>query len=130
MLNRFSRVVAHFLEKQMKDLLEKQLLPKIEDILFSERFARHIQEHLKQAVYECEADQTVHFSSVFSKERKIASFRMIAEEFLHEKAEVVTSSGVLQGVIIEVKEDYMRLREASDAIVLLPFTSISSIRKP
>lgn len=130
-INKLSSMMAHFLEKQMKLILEKYLLPKIEEILFSRKFARYIQQQTKQAIQEVYAsDKLVDSSCDFPKECTGVSFRMIAEEFLHQEVEVVTNSDVLKGVIIEVQEDCMRVRESSAVSVVLPFASISSIREP
>lgn len=131
MVNKLSSMMARFLEKQMKLILEKHLLPRIEDILFSRRFAQYVQQQTKQAIQEMYAsDKLVASSCCFPKECTGISFRMIAEEFLHQEVEVVTNSDVLKGVIIEVKEDYMCLQEAPTVSVVLPFASISSIREP
>jgi hypothetical protein len=131
MVNKFSSMIAQFLEKQIKLILDKHLLPKIEDILFSQKFARYIQQQTKQAIQEMDAsDKLAASSGSFPKEGIGVSFRMIAEEFLYQEAEVVTNSGVLKGVIIEVREDYMRLQETPTVSVVLPFASISSIREP
>lgn len=131
MVNKLSSMMAHFLEKQMKLILEKYLLPKIEDILFSRKFARYIQQQTKQAIQEVYASDNLEGSSShFPKEGTGVSFRMIAEEFLHQEVEVVTNSDVLKGIIIEVQEDCMRLQESPAISVVLPFASISSIREP
>jgi len=131
MVNKLLSMIAHFLEKQMELILEKHFLPKIEDILFSRKFARYIQQQTKHAIQEMSASDKPETSSCcFPKECAGVSFQMIAEEFLHQEAEVVTNSGVLKGVIIEVKEDYMRVQESPTVSVVLPFTSISSIREP
>lgn len=131
MVKKLSSMMARFLEKQMKLILEKYLLPKIEDILFSRKFARYIQQQMKQAIQEVYAsDKLEDSSSYFQKECTGVSFRMIAEEFLHQEVEVVTNSDVLKGIIIEVQEDCMRLQESPAVSVVLPFASISSIREP
>lgn len=56
-------------------------------------------------------------------------FKEIVEQLLGKEIEIVVTVGKLTGVIFEVGDDFLTLQEAIGTQVLLPFTSIISIRE-
>lgn len=56
-------------------------------------------------------------------------FKEIVEQFLGKEIEIVVTVGKLTGVIFEVGDDFLTLQEAIGTQLLLPFTSIISIRE-
>lgn len=57
-----------------------------------------------------------------------AQWRSIAEGLLNEPVRVETIGGAISGVIIEVGEDYMILRETPNTILVVPFRSVNAIQ--
>lgn len=56
-------------------------------------------------------------------------FKEIVEQLLGKEIEIVVTVGKLTGVIFEAGDDFLTLQEAIGTQVLLPFTSIISIRE-
>lgn len=56
-------------------------------------------------------------------------FKEIVEQLLGTEIEIIVTVGQLTGVIFEVGDDFLTLQEAIGTQILLPFTSIISIRE-
>lgn len=55
-------------------------------------------------------------------------WRRIAEEYLNQPVEVITTAGPLAGTLIRVGEDYLVLQESPTSQLIIPFHSITGIR--
>ena len=63
------------------------------------------------------------------KECNISPFKEIAKQYLGENVEISVTVGQLTGVIVAVGDDFLTLQEGIGTEVLLPFTSIISMKE-
>ena len=99
-------------------------------LLFSQNFARFIQRNSKQATEEF--IKSSQFQSIICnilKECNTSPFKEIAEQYLGKNVEITVTVGQLAGVIVAVGDDFLTLQEGIGTEILLPFTSIISIKE-
>ncbi|MCM3005260.1 DUF2642 domain-containing protein [Priestia koreensis] len=108
----------------------KALFHRFEKLLFSNRFGDFIEERTQKAV------EDVVYSEPFKtylldviKASQSSPFKEIAEQYLGERVEVVTTGGGIQGIVKEVGDDYLVLEESSTSVLIVPFTSVLTIQE-
>ncbi|MBK0075665.1 DUF2642 domain-containing protein [Bacillus sp. S56] len=122
--------LSRLFNRQLDYFLDNKLLPAVERLLFSQNFARFIQRNSKQATEE--VIESSRFQSIICnilKECTISPFKEIAEQYLGKNVEITVTVGQLTGVIVAVGDDFLTLQEGIGTEVLLPFTSIISIKE-
>ncbi|MGI8359291.1 DUF2642 domain-containing protein [Bacillus cereus] len=122
--------LSRVFNRQLDYFLDNKLLPAVERLLFSQNFARFIQRNSKQATEE--VIESSRFQSIICnilKECTTAPFKEIAEQYLGKNVEITVTVGQLTGVIVAVGDDFLTLQEGIGTEVLLPFTSIISIKE-
>ncbi|MFD0768407.1 DUF2642 domain-containing protein [Bacillus sp. CGMCC 1.60114] len=121
------RKLASIVGRQLDCFFNEKVIPAVEGILFSPRFAKYIAIYTKKGVAEYLESQE--FQNIILKECSTSPFKKIAEQLLGKEVGITVTVGGLTGVILQVGEEFLTLQESTGAIILLPFTSILSIRE-
>lgn len=122
--------LSSLFNRQLDYFLDNKLLPAVERLLFSQNFARFIQRNSKQAIEEF--IESSRFQSIICnilKECNTSPFKEIAKQYLGENVEITATVGQLTGGIVAVGDDFLTLQEGIGTEVLLPFTSIITIKE-
>ncbi|MFL0492775.1 MULTISPECIES: DUF2642 domain-containing protein [Bacillus] len=122
--------LSRLFNRQLNYFLDDKLMPAVERLLFSQNFARFIQRNSKQATEEfIESSQFQAIICNILKECSASPFKEIAQQYLNKNVEITVTVGQLTGVIVAVGDDFLTLQEGIRTKVLLPFTSIISIKE-
>ncbi|PGX10576.1 DUF2642 domain-containing protein [Bacillus sp. AFS033286] len=122
--------LSRLFNRQLNYFLDDKLKPAVERLLFSQNFARFIQRNSKQATEEfIESSQFQAIICNILKECSASPFKEIAQQYLNKNVEITVTVGQLTGVIVAVGDDFLTLQEGIGTKVLLPFTSIISIKE-
>ncbi|MDH4422696.1 DUF2642 domain-containing protein [Bacillus cereus] len=122
--------LSRLFNRQLNYFLDDKLMPAVERLLFSQNFARFIQRNSKQATEEfIESSQFQAIICNILKECSASPFKEIAQQYLNKNVEITVTVGQLTGVIVAVGDDFLTLQEGIGTKVLLPFTSIISIKE-
>ncbi|MDC2865435.1 MULTISPECIES: DUF2642 domain-containing protein [unclassified Bacillus (in: firmicutes)] len=122
--------LARVVRCQLDSFFYEKFMPGLEEILFSPRFARYIEIYTKKGVKEyVESEDFQNIICFILKECNVSPFKEIAEQLLGKEVEITVTVGMLTGVISEVGDDFLTLQESAGSVILLPFTSILSIRE-
>ncbi|KAB2450794.1 DUF2642 domain-containing protein [Bacillus sp. CH126_4D] len=122
--------LSRLFNRQLSYFLDDKLLPAVERLLFSQNFARFIQRNSKKATEEfIESSQFQSIICNILKECNASPFKEIAKQYLGKNVEITVTVGQLTGVIVAVGDDFLTLQEGIGTEVLLPFTSIISIKE-
>ncbi|SFJ41038.1 MULTISPECIES: DUF2642 domain-containing protein [unclassified Bacillus (in: firmicutes)] len=122
--------LARVIREQLDCFFYEKLMPALEEILFSSQFANYIEFYTKKGVKEyIESEEFQNIICLILKECNVSPFKEIAQQLLGKEVEITVTVGILTGVISQVGDDFLTLQESAGSIILLPFTSILSIRE-
>ncbi|MGF9889735.1 DUF2642 domain-containing protein [Priestia megaterium] len=119
---------------------------RLKRLLFSNRFAKFIRNNTKQAFAEVIYSQIFkgYLSSILTEiiysqtfknyllgiieESRVSPFKEIASQYINQEVAIETTAGPLVGIVTVVGDDYLEIVESPTSTVLLPFTSINTIK--